>query len=363
MRILHFIYDHVNNPWVGGGGAVRVHEIYRRLSARHSITVVSGRYPGAAHYQEGNLDYVFAGTAKNSYFLSTFSYALSAAKLLREKEGRFDVLVEDFAPYNPLFAFRRRRDAIVQVHQKEGIEHFKKHGVLGLPFFSIESFYPRLFRNFVTISDISRQKFRLRGEGVVIANGFDAELLHGAITEGSFILYLGRLHIDQKGLDVLRDAMKYNPFELRIAGGGKDEREVRDLFSELTGSGLVKMTGFVRGEEKADLLRTCKILILPSRYEGQPLTLIEAAACGKPVIVSDISELSYAVDAGFGLSFKTGDAKDLAQKIAFLLGNRSVRLEMGRRGREYARKFTWDTIAAEYERFLMDIVTAGPGRK
>jgi hypothetical protein len=37
----------MNNPWVGGGGAVRAYEIYRRLAERHDITIVCGAYPGA----------------------------------------------------------------------------------------------------------------------------------------------------------------------------------------------------------------------------------------------------------------------------------------------------------------------------
>jgi glycosyltransferase involved in cell wall biosynthesis len=97
-------------------------------------------------------------------------------------------------------------------------------------------------------------------------------------------------------------------------------------------------------------------MIIPSRYEGQPLIIVEAAACAKPVIVSDIPELKYAVDAGFGLSFRTGDEKDLAKKINFLLGNPSLRREMGIKAREFAREFTWDRIAEEYEKYLLGIV-------
>ena len=55
IRILHLIYDHINNPWVGGGGAVRVYEIYRRLADKHDIEVVSGKYPGAENYTEDNV--------------------------------------------------------------------------------------------------------------------------------------------------------------------------------------------------------------------------------------------------------------------------------------------------------------------
>ncbi len=84
--------------------------------------------------------------------------------------------------------------------------------------------------------------------------------------------------------------------------------------------------------------------------------LLEAAALGKPVIVSDIPELHYAVEAGFGLSFKSEDPCDLAKKIEFLLANEGLRKEMGRKAKEYAKDFTWDKIADEYEGFLIETI-------
>jgi len=170
------------------------------------------------------------------------------------------------------------------------------------------------------------------------------------------MLFIGRFHISQEGLDILHDALHLAGCRLVIAGGGKDEDAVRILFSDTAGTGRADFVGYAWGRKKEELMRKCLFMIVPSRYEGQPLIIIDTAACGKPVIVSDIPELQYAVDAGFGISFKTGDAKDLAKKMTFLLNNGSLRREMGMKAREYARNFTWDKIAGEYERFLTDII-------
>jgi len=359
MRILHCIYDHINNPWVGGGGAVRAYEIYKRLERRHHITVVCGKYPGANDYREGNLNFHFVGSQKDNYMLGVFCYAARAFDFLKSNRDAFDIVIEDFAPYNPLFSFMRRENAIIQVHQKEAMRHIIKYNILGLPFFFLETFYPRRFHNFIAISDMSRQKFGLKGQGIVVPNGFDSGLLDQDSLERDFVLYLGRLHINQKGLDVLRDALRQITVKVYIAGSGKDEPKVQKLFREFTGSGIVEMVGFVSGQKKAALLGNCKFLVMPSRYEGQPLALVEAAACGKPVIVSDIPELRYAVDTGFGISFKTGDAEDLASKIKLLLGSEPMRKEMGSKARAYARNYTWDKIAGEYEEFLMKVANIG----
>jgi glycosyltransferase involved in cell wall biosynthesis len=355
MRILHCIYDHIRNPWVGGGGAVRVREIYRRLASRHEIMVLSGRYPGATGYREGNVAYEFTGTERNNYVASTLWYAVRGARYVKANAAAYDVVIEDFAPYNPIFSFLRRKDSVIQLHQREGFTLIKKHGLLGIPFYLTEKFYHRFFRNVLTISEMSKERYGLNEDAAVIPNGFDGALLSQRSEEEDFMLFLGRLHIGQKGLDTLRNALHTVACRLVIAGGGKDEVTVKTLFSDLVGSGRVFLAGFVNGQEKADLLRKCLFMVVPSRYEGQPLTVIEAAACGKPVIVSDIPELRYAVDAGFGASFRCGEAEDLAEKMRLLLNNPSLRQEMGRKAREYARQFTWDRIAGEYEQYLFSI--------
>jgi glycosyltransferase involved in cell wall biosynthesis len=144
--------------------------------------------------------------------------------------------------------------------------------------------------------------------------------------------------------------------KLFIAGKGRDEKKLRASAEEPGLSRKVELVGYADAEEKMSLLTGTNLLIVPSRYEGQGIVVLEAAACGKPVIVSDIPELQYAVDAGFGISFKTGDSKDLAQKIKFLLENEQLRREMGQKAREYARDYTWDKISLDYEQFLLKII-------
>lgn len=340
---------------MGGGGAVRADEIYRRLSERHEITMLCGRYPGARDYEEENIRHIFFGTERDSYILSTFCYAVRTAAFLQANAGRFDVIIEDFAPYNPVFSFLWQKNAVIQVHQREGLRHLKKYNLLGIPFFLIEKFYPRFFGSAVTISEMSRDRYRLKGAAKVVPNGFDPRLLSLVAEEGDYMLFLGRLHIDQKGLDILSEALRCSGGRLVIAGGGKDEARARTLFRDTVESGRAEFAGFVNGSRKADLLKTCLFMVSPSRYEGQPLTMIEAAACSKPVIVSDIPELAYTVAAGFGLSCRRDDPRDLAEKMDLLLQNRSLRQDMGAKAREYAKNFTWDNVAADYEEYLIGV--------
>jgi len=173
--------------------------------------------------------------------------------------------------------------------------------------------------------------------------------------ESAYLSFDGRLHIHNKGLDSLLMAMKEVDGKLSIAGKGRDRDKLMQDVSKLGLEKKVEIKGYITDKEKEIFFGNSSVFILPSRYEGQGIVVLEAAACGKPVIVSDIPELRYAVDAGFGISFRTGDARDLASKINLLLGNESMRKEMGQRAREYAKDYTWDKIAELYEDYLMRV--------
>jgi len=75
---------------------------------------------------------------------------------------------------------------------------------------------------------------------------------------------------------------------------------------------------------------------------------------GKAVLVSDIPEFRFVKETGAGTEFKAGDARSLAQAMKDLLIHRE-RKEMGQRGRDWVKYYTWDQIALKYEEFLYKI--------
>lgn len=349
MKILHFIYDHINNPWVGGGGAVRAYEIYRRLSEKgHQITIVSGKYPAAADYSEGNMAFRFVGSSK-SYMISTFSYAYEGFKLLKVIYKNYDVVIEDFAPWNPIFScrFRKKKKIILQVQSYIGREILKKYFIPGIPFYLLERFYVGAFENVLSVSSYLLGRFKT--DGYIVSNGIDERLLELENKSGNYAAFIGRLDLQTKGLDTFVKAFENSDIPALVAGDGRD----RDVFlKRIRGKSNIKWMGLVKGIEKKDFLRNMRFLVLPSRFEGQGIAVLEAAACGKPVIVSDIPELRYAVDAGFGLAFSVAEAGDLAEKIQYLWRNEAAVREMGLKGRAYAKKYTWNKIAEDYESYL-----------
>ena len=102
------------------------------------------------------------------------------------------------------------------------------------------------------------------------------------------------------------------------------------------------------------LLREARFLILPSIcYENFPLTIVEAFACGKPVVASNHGAMAAIVEhRKTGLLFEPGDAADLAEQIRWMTENRDACMEMGKNAHaEFEAKYT----ASRNFEVLMDI--------
>ena len=356
MRLLHLIYDHPDNPWVGGGGAIRAVEVCKGLAARgHDITLACGAFPGCRDQTADGIEYRFLGSPAG-YKRSTFSYAFRAAALLIRESRAYDVVVEEFAPWNPVMSFALSKPpAILHVNHREGMNIIRRHSLPGLPFFLIEALYPRMFRHVTALSEATREKIKVPGAFVLPAGISESALATDPVPADErepFVLYLGRLEVYNKGLDTLMAAMReVKGVKLVLAGRGRDETILREMAEGLD----VEFRGFVSEEEKTALLDTAAAFVLPSRFEGWGIVVLEAAARGTPVVVSDIPELGYAVDGGYGLRFKVGDAGSLAAQLSRLTGDGALRKSLGLRARQEAALYTWERITGEFVGFLRGI--------
>jgi glycosyltransferase involved in cell wall biosynthesis len=104
-------------------------------------------------------------------------------------------------------------------------------------------------------------------------------------------------------------------------------------------------------EEGPAIMAACDILALPSVEESFGMVLIEAWACGKPVIAADIAATRCIVEPGIdGWLVKPFDAEDLAEKILRLLSSPEQRTEFGQRGREkMLARYTWEKVTDGWE--------------
>lgn len=365
MKILHLLYESKGDYFGIGGVGIRAYEIYRHLSSRHDITLLCKKYPGARDKEIEGLKHVFVGSESNNLTRALLSYACHAAQFARKYGDEFDIIIEEFSPAIPTFLHLwTKKPLVLQVQGYTGRFYFKKYN----PFYALvlcglEQVRPRFYRQFIFISDQTVKRFALKNNAnhIVIPNGVSDKFLNLPPGEGDYILYLGRIDIYGKGLDLLIRAYReffqsFPHIRLVIAGAGRDMDRFHDLLNGLpdTVRKNIELPGWVSGNEKEKVLQNAFFVVFPSRHEVQPISVLEAMACAKAVVVSDIQEFSFVSEYGAGLSCSNGDTVSLAQSMRDMALS-DMRKEMGQRGRNLVRDHTWDKIAVIYEEFLKSV--------
>jgi len=362
MKILQIIYESRFSPFGFGGAGVRAYEIYNRLSNRHDITLLCMKYPGAMDGTIYGLEHKFVGTESRSLYQSVLAFTIEAARYLRKHGNDYDIVVENFLPATPFLGrCMTGTPVVLQIQGIMGRHAMKKYGLFpGLPMYIVEKIYPRFYRNYIFVTQVGMDSFMKRAESYfIIPNG--VEVPEGFCPHpGDYILFLSRIDIYTKGLDILveafsRVARAYPEIKLLLAGYEFDS--VKALLGRVSPdiTERIEYMGFLEGRDKWSLLMGARVFVLPSRHEANPVSLIEALAAGVPVVVSDIPEMDFINAEGLGLTFRTGSVDSLTEKLLKLLEDPELSEELSRKGRQYSGRFRWDRIAVDYETALMEI--------
>jgi glycosyltransferase involved in cell wall biosynthesis len=366
MKILHLLYESEGDYFGIGGAGVRAYEIYRYLKDRHDITLLCKRYPGARDKDIEGLKHVFAGAESVNLTKTLLSYAFHSAEFVHKHADEFDVIIEEFSPAIPTFLHCfSKKPIVLQIQGHTGRLYFKKYNLFSaLALFVFEFVRPLFYESIIFICAETKKRFLLKNRKRIgiIPNGVSPELLNVSSAEGDYILYLGRIDIYGKGLDILLRAYQkftglFPGVKLAIAGDGRDAGRFKGMIYKLPGEirKNIKLLGWVSGDQKFDVLSRAVFVLFPSRHEVQPISVLEAMACGKAVVVSDIPEFSFVTKQGCGISFQSGKFSSLVQSMKELIECNELS-EMGQRGRNLVRERTWDKIALRYEEFLRQVV-------
>jgi L-malate glycosyltransferase len=208
-----------------------------------------------------------------------------------------------------------------------------------------------------------------KGNSVVLPSGIDPNIYYPHLedkdiektfdlVQKEFIFgYLGRI-IEEKGLKTLLYALNQIrdlSWKLIIIGSGSFETEFDSIAQKLKLSHKIKRIGFIPHNEAPKYLSAFDLLVLPSETrpnwkEQFGRVIIEAIACGTPVIGSDSGEIPYLIEAtGGGLVFPEGNPETLAEQLKKLILNNALRQELSQKGRQSVlEKFTNETLARRF---------------
>lgn len=185
------------------------------------------------------------------------------------------------------------------------------------------------------------------------------QILSKYVLSGKHVLvYVGRL-VHHKSVDVLINAFalvrKALPNSVvLIIGNGPERRNLETLVSKLDLQDSVHFLGECSDDDLPRFYSAADVFIIPSIHEGFCSPIIEAMACGTPVIGSNCTAIRETM-GGCGILFEPNNIRDLAEKILSLLTDERLRRTLAKQGLKYAKSFSWKATTSRLEELFRNV--------
>jgi glycosyltransferase involved in cell wall biosynthesis len=365
-----YVFDMVH-PYIMGGVQKRIWELAKRLAQKgHEITIFGMKYwDGAEVIHKEGVRFWGVCPAKELYVNGrrSISKAIYFAwrVLLPLSKERFDVIDCQNMPYFPCFSAKlasliTKSPLVITWHEVWDSYWFEYLGKRGLFGKLVEKLTAGLACEAIAVSAMTEGQ--LRGLGIeknirVIPNGIYLEDIEKVVLNdrNSDIVFAGRL-IKEKNVDLLIKAVSLLKKEIPnvncvIIGDGPERLALQRLASDLKLKDTIQFTGFLESDDEViSYIKASKVFVLPSTREGFGIVVLEANACGLPVVTvrhprNAATELITNGENGYICELSE---KDMAKKILIALNNKE---NMKHSCRKYSKRYDWDEIACEAEAF------------
>ena len=169
------------------------------------------------------------------------------------------------------------------------------------------------------------------------------------------ILYCGRIDDNFKGIDLLLDSFdkfcnKNSDWRLLMAGDGPALRKYKRLADTLDCGNRVEFLGSISNVR--EMMLESSIFVLPSRFEGFPMSVTEAFECGLPVIAYDIPAMEPFKESGGAVCVPCFDTDEYSNRLLELADDIELRQRLGRNARDFAGQLDIDIIGEKWEDIL-----------
>lgn len=388
-----FVYDAVY-PWVKGGAQIRNHELGKRLSAMgHEVHIFGIKWwDGRDTIEYENMTLHGVCKARDLYVNGRRSISealIFALKLFpalsREKFDFIDVSVFPYFSCFPVKAVSllRRTTTVFTWHEVWDDYWYEYMGKAGFFGKVIENAVSKISEKNIAVSDWTKK--RLESLGVpeknitIIPNGIDLERISEIEPEGGptsvdgrnspgfdgknyDVIFAGRL-IKEKNVNILLKAIAFLKTDFPgirccIVGDGPEKAALLKLAKELTICENVTFAGFLEYEVLIGKVKASKIFVLPSSREGFGMVVIEAFACGVPVVTvrEKYNAAQGLVDDGEdGFIVELGD-REIAAGIGKIITKETCYKKFSGRCLRKASKYDWDEIAEKIFSMYEDCV-------
>lgn len=278
------------------------------------------------------------------------SFGMTAHNYLKKRKKRGKVIVEPFGLYGTHevkqnFAKKYLRKLLIEKPLECCVKNADAIAVEG----NIQA------REISEKFKVSEDKFIYIPDGVEIKfieeSIKKSELSKGAlgIEDADIILVNVNRLAKNKGVIYLIDALgilnKCLDVRLILIGSGPEENRIKMRLKELGMEQKVLHFKNIPDEKKFQLISLADISVTPTLFEGLPIVILEAMACGKPVIASNVTEVPQVVKHGVnGFLVPPKDPEAIAKAVLEVYENDLIE-KMGRESRKIARNYDWNIIA------------------
>lgn len=366
QKIIISSYDDINNPHYGGGGAGAIHEIAKRLIDEYEVTVVTGSYSKSA---DGVVDTVSYKRIGMSIFGPKIGQLLFSMLLpILAVFSTYDLWLESFTPpfstsFIPLFA---HRPVIGLVHMLGAEDMQRKYKIPFNLFQTIESIGLKLYKHFIVLTEDTKKKiqgYNKQATYLLCPNGItlpECKIPYQK-RDQKHILFMGRIEINQKGIDLLLDSIRKirESLHLKLIIAGSGEREEMDALHALVKthglSNQIQVVGKVNGLQKELLYEGAAVCVVPSRYETFSMVALESMSYKIPLIAFDIPGLAW-IPENAVVKVPCFYTDRLSSVILELSRNRDRRNEISLDIPDLGGRYTWKSVISEYKQYISHII-------
>lgn len=223
-----------------------------------------------------------------------------------------------------------------------------------------EKYYMNKYDKFLVLTNEDKENWGNNKKIEVINNPLTFNLKEISSCKNKKIISVGRLEI-VKGFDILIEVWKkvnekYKDWILEIYGEGSLRNDLQSQINSLKLSNRIILKGNEKNIKEKYL--ESSIYVMSSRYEGFGMVLIEAMACGLPVVSFDspCGPKDIIRDNENGFLCKFSDINEMADKILYLIENEEKRIEMGKKSKELSFEYSEEKIMNKWQELFNDLI-------